>query len=100
LKDSFQELFCLASNRDATVADLRSVSNDTAHWDIKFPWYMIGRWTPSLLSSMFCTQLEWVGRVLIVYVRCPKEELLRSKLFIRFSFLIMFPLPLKERLED
>jgi hypothetical protein len=34
LKDSFPELFCLARNRDATVADLRSVSNDTAHSDV------------------------------------------------------------------
>ena len=31
LNVSFPELFCLARNRDATVVDLRSVSNDTTH---------------------------------------------------------------------
>jgi hypothetical protein len=31
LKESFPELFCLARNTDAMVANLRSVSNDMAH---------------------------------------------------------------------
>jgi len=58
-------------------------------------WCMVGRWTPSLLSSMFCILLDWVRRVMIAYVGCPKKEnLLRSKLFIRFFFLMVFPLSL------
>jgi hypothetical protein len=36
LNDSFPKLFCLARNRDATVVDLRSASNNTADWDINF----------------------------------------------------------------
>ena len=59
LKVSLPDLLCLAWNRDATVVDLGSISNDTTHWDINFTsWCMIGRWTPSPLSSMFCIPLE------------------------------------------
>jgi len=53
---------------------------------------MIGRWTPSSLSSMFCVPLDWVGRVMIAYVGFPQKDLLRSKLIIRFFFLTAFPI--------
>jgi hypothetical protein len=36
LNESFPELFFLERNRDAMVDNLRSVSNDTVHWDINF----------------------------------------------------------------
>lgn len=36
LKESFLELFCLARNRDALVADLRAVGNDMFHCDTNF----------------------------------------------------------------
>jgi hypothetical protein len=57
-------------------------------------WCMIGRWTLSHLSSIFCIPLEWVGRVMIDYVGCPQKDLLRSKLFTRFFFLTLIPLSL------
>jgi hypothetical protein len=52
LKDSFPELFCLARNRDAMVADLRSVSNDTTHWDINFT-RLVHDWEVDSVSSFF-----------------------------------------------
>ena len=36
LKESFPELFCLAWNSDAPMADLRVVSNNVVNWDISF----------------------------------------------------------------
>jgi hypothetical protein len=52
LNDSFPELFCLARNRDAMVADLRSVSNDMAHWDINFT-KLVDDWEVDFVSSFF-----------------------------------------------
>jgi hypothetical protein len=68
-------------------------SNDTAHWGINFTRLcMNGRWTPSSHSSMFCTPLEWVGRVMIGMLNAlKKKDLLRST-FYKFSFLMVFPL--------
>jgi hypothetical protein len=84
LKDYFQSYFSLARNRDAVVADLRSVSNDTTHWDINFTRLVHDwGWTSSPLSSMFCIPLDWVGRVMIDYVGCPKKDLLRSNIFYK-----------------
>jgi hypothetical protein len=55
---------------------------------------MIGRWTPSPLSTMFCIPLEWFRRVMIAYVGCPQKDLLMSKIFKRFFFLTVFNLSL------
>ena len=50
--DSFPELFRFARNRDATVADLNSVSNDTTHWDIKFA-RLVHDWEVDFVSFFF-----------------------------------------------
>jgi hypothetical protein len=64
-------------------------------------WCMIGRWTSSPLSSMFCIPLEWVGRVMIDYVGRPqKRRSFEVKSFTRFFFLTLTPFPLEEHLED
>jgi hypothetical protein len=79
LKESFPELFCLARNRDAMVAGLRSVSNDKIHWDIHFTKFVhdwkVGQegndrlcWTPSKRRPF--------------------------KVFTRFFFLMLTPLSL------
>lgn len=52
MKDSFLELFCLARNRDAMVANLRSVSNDTVPWDINFT-TLLHDWEVKYVSSFF-----------------------------------------------
>lgn len=52
MKDSFLELFCLARNRDAMVANLRSVSNDTVPWDINFT-RLLHDWEVKYFSSFF-----------------------------------------------
>jgi hypothetical protein len=59
-------------------------------------WCMIGRWTLSPLSSMFCILLGWVGELMINYVGCPrKEDLLRLNLLTRFFFLTLTHLSLR-----
>jgi hypothetical protein len=60
--------------------------------------WLLHDWEVDSTSFFFnvCIPLEWVGRVMIAYVGSPqKEDLLRSKLFIRFFFLM-----LEEHLED
>jgi hypothetical protein len=52
LTDSFQELFCLAGNRNATVADLGNISNGTAHWDINFT-RLVHDWEVDSVSFFF-----------------------------------------------
>ena len=52
LMDSFQELFCLAGNGNATVADLGSISNGTAHWDINFT-RLVHDWEVDSVSIFF-----------------------------------------------
>jgi hypothetical protein len=97
LKDSFPKLFCLARNKDAMIVDLRSVCNDTTHWDINFT-RLVHDWEVDFVSSsMFYAPLEWVGRVMIAYVECAKkEDLLKSELFIRVHLLNgVFPFPWK-----
>jgi hypothetical protein len=66
LKDFFLELFCLARNRDTMVANLMSVGNDTAPWDVNFT-RLIHDWEMKYVSSFFnvCALLEWVRRVMI-----------------------------------
>jgi hypothetical protein len=56
---------------------------------------LIGRLTPSPLSSMFCVPLGWVRRVMIGFVGHPKkEDLLRSNPFTWFYFLTLTPISL------
>jgi hypothetical protein len=63
-------------------------------------WCMIRRWTLSSLSSMFCIPLGWVGREMIGFVGCPKQEdLLWSNPFTRFFFLMLTPLSLGRAFE-
>jgi hypothetical protein len=52
LEGIFPELFCLARNMDAIMADLRSVSNDMVHWDINFT-RLVHDWEVDSVSSFF-----------------------------------------------
>jgi hypothetical protein len=55
LKEPFVELFCLARNRDALVANLNIVTNDVVHWDMSFIMLVHDweNWTQPLLSSVW-----------------------------------------------
>lgn len=78
MKETILELFCLARNRDALVADLMIAHNDVLHWNINIlDWCMIGRWTLFLLFSMFCIPLSWVREVKISFGLLQKDDLLR-----------------------
>jgi hypothetical protein len=52
LKETFPELFCLARNRDALVADLMIAHNDVVHWDINFI-RLVHDWEVDSISSFF-----------------------------------------------
>ena len=102
LKEYFPELFCLLTNKDAMVVDLRSVSINTFIGTLtSLGLCMIGRWALPPLSSMFCIPLWWVGKSMIDYVGRPqKQDPLGSNLFTRFFFLTFSPHFLGRHLED
>jgi hypothetical protein len=85
LKESFPELFCLARNRDALMADLRVVSNNVVNWDISFI-KLVHDWEvdsiSSFINALYSARVGWGGDDKLCWT--PKKELLRLNIFTKF----------------
>jgi hypothetical protein len=77
LNDSFAELFCIARDRDALVADHMFAHNDKMLWDVNFIG-LVHDWKVESVSSFF--------NALYSIWRNREVGLLRSKHFISSSF--------------
>jgi hypothetical protein len=76
MKESFPELFCIAGNRDAFVAEHMLVHNDEVHWAMNFVTQ------DSFFSMLYILLLSLFGLGRFIFLLCLVFCILRS--FVSF----------------